>query len=176
MGKASSPYRMGFMKFTTQWMGWGVAVALAGCGASVPKVQGVQEGRQVKAVQEVAEPAAPPIAVSAPVTASEISPPLVAVPPAPTRAVVTDAVARRRPVPRYPPGLAEEGPRGAVVVSFAIGAKGQPEDVRIEYASHALFAKEVMAVLPAWRYEPARAADGSVVRTRMRVPFRFQAE
>jgi TonB family protein len=64
-------------------------------------------------------------------------------------------------MPRYPPSLAETGLTGTVVVSFVVGAQGRPEEVRIESSSHPMFTAEVKAVLPLWRFEPARDATGA---------------
>lgn len=149
------------------------AVTLAGC--AVPAPAPASPPSAATTVLEVAQPDAlqPPM-VSAPPQMPPQVPPPAATPVTP--AAVTEPVARRRPTPRYPPSLADSGQSGRVVVSFTIGAKGQPEDVRVESSSHALFTKEVMAVLPGWRFDPARDADGGAVRTRMRVPFSFRLD
>jgi protein TonB len=157
-----------------EWAGLGSAMAtfvLAGCTAPVP-------APAPKAL-EVAEPPfssrcpwCPLIGVPATEPPSVQAP----APSAATPQAVTQPVPRRRPMPRYPSSLAETGLAGTVVVSFTIGEKGQPEDVRIESSSHPMFTNEVKAVLPLWRFEPARDAAGRAVRQRMRVPFRFVLE
>jgi protein TonB len=167
---------MGLMQFTNSdsW-GWaGLALAatfvLAGCTAPVP-------APAPKAL-EVAEPAVQQPLPVAPMIGIPAEAPSVQA-PAPSQATpqaVTQPIPRRRPMPRYPPSLAETGLTGTVVVSFVVGAQGRPEEVRIESSSHPMFTAEVKAVLPLWRFEPARDATGGVVRERMRVPFRFLLE
>jgi TonB family protein len=145
-----------------------MALAVAGC---------IAPGRAPEAV-EVAEPPMEQMPVVPTVGVPATEPPSVQV-PAPSAATphaVTQPVPRRRPMPRYPSSLAETGLAGTVVASFTVGEKGQPEDVRIESSSHPMFTAEVKAVLPLWRFEPARDATGGVVRERMRVPFRFVLE
>jgi protein TonB len=159
--KKSNPWR---------WAGVGSAMALAVAGCIAP-------GRAPEAV-EVAEPPMEQMPVVPTVGVPATEPPSVQV-PAPSAATphaVTQPVPRRRPMPRYPSSLAETGLAGTVVVSFTVGEKGQPEDVRIESSSHPMFTNEVKAVLPLWRFEPARDAAGRAVRQRMRVPFRFVLE
>lgn len=146
-----------------------VAVAVAGCTAPVPATKTLEVAQPPVQQQEAVAPTIRMPAAEAPAVPA----------PAPsqvTSEAVTQPVPRRRPVPRYPPDLAKTGLGGTVVVSFTLGAQGQPEDVRIESSSHPMFTREVKAVLPQWRYDPARDAAGRVVRQRMRVPFRFLQE
>lgn len=165
-------------------------LALAGCMATAPKKVDPREAVTSAAAApngaEVAveahgvdgangaKEAPPPLLISVPADAptSALAPP----PRAATRSPVTLPVARLRRPPAYPPELSEEGLQGEVILSFYVGEKGRPEDVRIERSSHPAFSKEVMAVVPGWRFEPARDADGRVVRTQMRVPLSFRVE
>lgn len=91
-------------------------------------------------------------------------------------AIEKDAVIRQRRLPDYPTALANEGVEGQVIAVFYVGEAGVPEDVRIERSPHPLLSKAVTDALKGWRFDPARSADGRPVRTRMRLPFRFQAE
>ncbi|WP_093216007.1 MULTISPECIES: TonB family protein [unclassified Variovorax] len=163
------------MKSAVRWCGVGVSLALAGCMATGPRhVESAQPRAQpqpqapVPAVQEIAVTAPPQ---SPPQSAVEVSAPR-AVAPAP----VTQAVLRKRMEPNYPKEMLEQDQPGEVVLSFAIGETGVPEDVRIERSTHPAFSKAVMAVVPYWRFDPARAADGRVVRTRVRVPLKFRTD
>ena len=97
-------------------------------------------------------------------------------PPVVTPAIVTVAVIRQRRIPVYPAVLAEEGIEGQVIAVFYVDAEGRADDVRIERSPHPLLSKAVTDALAGWRFDPARAADGRPVRTRMRLPFRFQVE
>ena len=97
-------------------------------------------------------------------------------PPAASAAVVTSAVIRQRRIPAYPAALANEGIEGQVIAVFYVGAGGKPDDVRIERSPHPLLSQAVVDALKGWRFDPARAADGSAVRTRMRLPFSFRVE
>jgi protein TonB len=140
-----------------------VALALSGCVATAPKdVGSVQLAPQAHPVQPV-----PEIEIAAPAVAPST------VPPAPTARAVTGPTVRKRVEPTYPAELSREGIPGEVVLTFFVGENGQPEDVRIERSTHPAFSKAVMAVVPRWRFDPARAADGSAVRSRMRMPVRF---
>ncbi|MCR6475446.1 energy transducer TonB [Variovorax sp. ZS18.2.2] len=153
------------MKFAFLWGGWGLCMVLAGC--TVPS----------RDVVEIAEPAPVPPPGAAP----EPSPMVISAPPVEaTRpkalAVETMAVIRERRIPAYPTALAEEGVEGQVIAEFYVGTEGKAEDVRIERSPHPLLSKAVTDALKGWRFDPARSADGRPVRTRMRLPFRFQVE
>ncbi|WP_124464858.1 energy transducer TonB [Variovorax sp. KBW07] len=166
------------MKHSVLWVGVGVSMALAGCTTPVLRVAEMQEAAPAPDVVSapasapalVAEPPRPPVIGVPPMAERRFDPPMVG------GAVATDPVARSRRMPVYPKALLEDGaPDGRVIASFYVGVEGRPEDVRIEYASHRLFAQEVSAAVKAWRFDPARDADGRAVRTKMRVPFRFIA-
>lgn len=124
----------------------------------------------------VAEAPAAEIMIAAPP-----EPPVSTAPPAPLHppeavasdGAVTQAVALKKRPPAYPAELARQEIPGRVVLVFVVGQSGRPENVRIEYASHPLFARAVLAVVPEWRFEPARDAGGHAVRTQMRVPLTF---
>lgn len=147
------------------WSGVGVSMALAGCVATVPKDVGMaQDAPPAQPAQTVTE-----IAVAAPSAAPRTP----SAPSAPSAAAVTAPVLRKRVEPAYPTELVKEGIPGEVVLVFQVGENGQPEDLRIERSTHQAFSKAVMAAVPRWRFDPARAADGSAVRSRMRVPIRF---
>lgn len=176
------------MKTAISWGIWGVCVALAGCVATAPNVveapvlkpQPRPEPRlepKPEVLVPIAAPPAPPVMTQAPPPMRPRA--LAAPPPDPQpRADVaaTEPVVRQRRYPDYPAALVQEGLKGQVIASFVVGAEGRPEDVRIERSTHPLFSKAVTDALKGWRFDPARSADGRVVPTRMKVPFRFQLE
>jgi len=150
-------------------------MALAGCTA--PPRDVVEIAAPVEPAQSLQEPS-PPAAVPAPPMIA--APPTVGTnrpePPAATPAIAATAVIRERRIPAYPTALAEEGVEGQVIAVFYVGTEGRAEDVRIERSPHPLLSKAVTDALKEWRFDPARSADGRPVRTRMRLPFRFQTE
>ncbi|WP_080559394.1 energy transducer TonB [Variovorax paradoxus] len=153
------------MKLAFLWGGVGLCMALAGC--TVPPRDVVEIAQPVPAPSPDAAPEPPPVVISAPPTAATR-------PQAP--AIEKDPVIRQRRLPDYPTALANEGVEGQVIAVFYVGEAGVPEDVRIERSPHPLLSKAVTDALKGWRFDPARSADGRPVRTRMRLPFRFQAE
>lgn len=172
------PGQNSLMKHSVLTVGVGVLVALAGCTTPAPKV----------AERPVAAPVPAPVLAPAPapaLVAEPLQPSVMGVPPVAERrfdppmvhsAIATDPVARSRRMPVYPKALLEDGaPDGRVVASFYVGVESKPEEVRIESSSHPLFSQEVAAAVKAWRFDPARDADGRAVRAKMRVPFRFIA-
>lgn len=166
------------MKHSVLTVGVGVLVALAGCTTPAPKVTEMPVVAPAPAAAPVLAPAPAPALVAEPP-----QPPVIGVPPMAERrldpsmvrsAIAADPVARSRRMPGYPRALLEEGaPDGQVVASFYVDAEGKPEEVRIVSSSHRLFSQEVTAAVKAWRFDPARDADGRAVRALVRVPFRF---
>ena len=144
-------------------------MALAGCTAPPRDVVEIAQPAQMPAPGVVSE--SPPIVISAP--PAEAAPPQA---PAATPAIVKPAAIRHRRLPDYPTALADEGVEGQVIAVFYVGESGTPEGVRIERSPHPLLSKAVTDALKGWRFDPARSADGSAVRTLMRLPFHFKAE
>ncbi|MDH6166207.1 protein TonB [Variovorax boronicumulans] len=159
------------MKTAFLWGGAAVCAALVGCAVPQRDVVDIAEPAQVP----VPPPELPPPPVIEAPPAGPRRPEPLAVPPA-TPAVQTSAQILQRHMPDYPAALADEGVEGQVIAVFYVGEAGTPEDVRIERSPHPLLSKAVLDALKGWRFEPARSADGRPVRTRMRLPFRFQGE
>ncbi len=55
--------------------------------------------------------------------------------------------------PKHPEGAPQ---RGHVSLMLVINEKGDFDSVEVLYASDALFEKEVLKVLPSWRYPPSQ--------------------
>ena len=66
------------------------------------------------------------------------------------------------PQPRFPDALRSQRIEGAVVVQFLVGADGQVDasSMKVVRSPHDQFTAAVRAVLPRFRFEPARGADG----------------
>lgn len=157
------------MKFVSRSVGWVLCAVLAGCAVPQRDVQEIaQRERPVLAAPGLPEAEPPPPRIG--------SPPVDTARPPIAPAVRTAAVIRQRRMPDFPAALAHEGIDGQVIAVFYVGAEGRAEDVLIERSPHPLLSKAVTDALKGWRFEPARAADGQPVRTRMRVPFRFRSE
>jgi len=77
--------------------------------------------------------------------------------------------------PRYPAVLEEARVSGAVIVQFVVDTSGRVDlsTVRILEASNELFAASVRAVLPQWRFRPARAG-GRTVKQLVQLPLLFR--
>jgi protein TonB len=93
-----------------------------------------------------------------------------------TPSIVKMAAIRQRRLPDYPSRSGKEGVGGPGDRGVLRRRSGTPEDVRIERSPHPLLSKAVTDALEGWRFDPALSADGRPVRTRMRLPFSFQAE
>ncbi len=74
-----------------------------------------------------------------------------------TSPVLTGSV----PQPRFPDGLRAQRMEGAVVVQFLVGADGRVDasSMKVVRSPHEQFTSAVRAVLPRFRFEPARGAD-----------------
>jgi len=125
----------------------------------------------------------PPKPVEAPVAPTADLPPTAPpvmqapVPQSPrAMAAVSQPRVLRRVDPRYPPQLMEEGVEGRVQAQFVVDAQGVPGEVTIVHASHPLFAKAVRDTVRAWRFEPARDAQGTPLRARVAMPFQFKLQ
>ncbi|MGJ7603488.1 energy transducer TonB [Variovorax sp. LT1R20] len=145
-----------------------LCMALAGCTVPPRDVVEIAAPTQVPS-PPVAVPA-PPMIDAPPIGTGRLEPPVV------TPAIETTPVIRQRRLPRYPDFLAEEGVEGQVIAVFYVDTEGKTDGVSIESSPHPLLSKAVTDALKEWRFDPARSADGRPVRTRMRLPFRFQAE
>ncbi len=78
-----------------------------------------------------------------------------------------------RPVePSYPADLREAGVEGQVDVHFLVDRYGTAKDPEIRYATHKEFGEAVKAVVPRWRFSPARR-DGLPVEQKVRMPVVF---
>ncbi len=78
-----------------------------------------------------------------------------------------------RPVePNYPSDLRDAGVEGQVDVHFVVDRYGAAKDPEIRYATHKEFGEAVKAVVPRWRFSPARR-DGLPVEQRVRMPVLF---
>jgi periplasmic protein TonB len=145
------------------------AFVLAGCMATAPEAVRPVSPTVTDAPAAEIMIAAPPAPPEPPASPAPRRPPEAAA----SDGAVTPAVVLRRRAPAYPTELARQEISGRVVLVFVVGQSGRPENVRIESASHPLFAKAVLAVVPEWRFEPARDAGGQAVRTQMRMPLTF---
>lgn len=75
--------------------------------------------------------------------------------------------------PRFPATLEQTAiPDGEVGVLISLDAGGSLADVLVTDYTHKDFAREAVAVLRQWRFEPARL-DGRAVGTRMAIKFNF---
>lgn len=75
--------------------------------------------------------------------------------------------------PRFPATLAQTTiPSGEVGVLLSLDAEGHLTDVLVTDYTHEDFAKEAVAVLRQWRFEPARL-DGRAIGTRLALKFNF---
>ena len=81
------------------------------------------------------------------------------------------------PRPRYPESMRALGLHGRVLVQFAIDTTGRvdAQSVRVIEASHELFARAVLEVLPRFRFIPAEVS-GRRVRMTAQMPFEFTLE
>ena len=78
-----------------------------------------------------------------------------------------------RPVePEYPKDLRDAGVEGQVYVHFEVDRYGMVQNPEIRYATHKEFGEAVKAVVPRWRFSPARR-DGLPVEQRVRMPVVF---
>ncbi|WP_324726170.1 TonB family protein [Actomonas aquatica] len=78
-----------------------------------------------------------------------------------------------RPVePQYPPELRDAGVEGQVDVHFLVDRYGVAKNPEISYATHKEFGEAVKAVLPRWRFAPARR-NGTPVDQQVRMPVMF---
>ena len=78
-----------------------------------------------------------------------------------------------RPVePTYPEDLKQAGVEGQVDVHFVVDRYGMPQDPEIRYQTHKEFGDAVKAVVPRWRFAPARR-DGVPVEQKVRMPVVF---
>ena len=78
-----------------------------------------------------------------------------------------------RPVePAYPSDLRAAGVEGQVDVHFEVDRYGMVQNPEIRYATHKEFGEAVKAVVPRWRFSPARR-DGLPVEQRVRMPVVF---
>lgn len=79
------------------------------------------------------------------------------------------------PRPRYPEQLRAAGVTGRVVVRLVVDTVGrvEPGTAVVREASHDLFAREVLAILPALRFVAARAGARKV-RMLVDLPFEFR--
>ena len=75
--------------------------------------------------------------------------------------------------PDYPALKVKEPIAGTAVVQFTVGADGKVTKPSVKSADDEAFGKAVLAVLPAWRFEPA-TKDGEAVDKRVSIPFQFK--
>ncbi len=78
-----------------------------------------------------------------------------------------------RPVePNYPEDLRQAGVEGQVDVHFTVDRYGMPKDPEIGYQTHKEFGEAVKAVVPRWRFAPARQG-GLPIEQKVRMPVVF---
>ncbi len=74
--------------------------------------------------------------------------------------------------PHYPPQLRREGIEGEVVVTFVVDMAGRVITAQVEQGSRTEFAREALAAIKRWRFEPG-TRRGQPVRFRMSLPVVF---
>ena len=98
-----------------------------------------------------------------------------------TMTIVVDQLAHLlpgAPTPSYPQALKATHLSGSVVIGATVTTEGRidPESVRIVSSDHPLFTEAVTAVLPRFRFEPARRGPGGPpVASVIQMPFDFDA-
>lgn len=75
--------------------------------------------------------------------------------------------------PDYPALAIKEPIAGTAVVQFTVGADGRIKKPSVNSADDEAFGKAVLAVLPAWEFEPA-TKDGEAIDKRVSIPFQFK--
>ena len=118
----------------------------------------------------------PALEIAAPPTIAPAPAPMADPAPARRPAPVSDARVLQRSIPPYPSQLAEQGVAGTVVAAFDVNPEGRADRIRIVSSPHPLLSQVVTKSLEAWRFEPARDANGQGLRSAMRLPFRFVVE
>ena len=81
------------------------------------------------------------------------------------------------PPPAYPEQLRSQHLTGQVVIRATVTAEGRidPRTVQVVHSDHPLFTAAVMAVLPSYRFEPARMGpNGPPVASVIQLPFAFE--
>jgi len=113
------------------------------------------------------------IRVAPDVAADQPSFPLVAL-AVPYAAAEFPALPRRNRAPKFPPAAAQAGVGDLVRVTFIVDEQGKPmmPTVRVVQARYREFIDEVLAVLPGYRYHPARIG-GCPVKQFVEQPFQF---
>lgn len=75
--------------------------------------------------------------------------------------------------PEYPSLTIKDPIAGTTVVQFTVGADGKVTNPSVKSTDDETFGKAVLAVLPAWEFEPA-TKDGEAVDKRVSIPFKFK--
>ncbi|MEO5818829.1 MAG: TonB family protein [Gemmatimonadaceae bacterium] len=149
---ASSPRRPG-----------GVVDVRAGNRTATPRRDSVPARSTVPAMEKTPEPRARTESANAPA------------PNAPTSPTLIGAA----PQPQYPESLRDQQIEGEVVVQFVVDETGRPDvsSMTVVRSPHALLTNAVRAVLPQFRFEPARTAPPqSIPRPEtVRYAFTFRA-
>ena len=80
------------------------------------------------------------------------------------------------PAPHYPDSLAAAHVQGSVLAQFVVNQDGTVDTATFKVLKSTApeFTAAVRQVLPSWRYDPARADNGSPVRQLVQQPFMFK--
>ena len=93
--------------------------------------------------------------------------------PVPVGSVARPPLLVRHVMPEYPPEARRRGIEGLVRLDAVLDLKGRVEDpIRVLESVPDLDAAAI-AALRAWRFSPARNAQGEAVRVILEVPIRF---
>lgn len=94
--------------------------------------------------------------------------------PLPADAVVHPPVVLSRVMPTYPPLARARGLEGRVILTAVVDQQGRVEAAITVTQSMSLLDAAAVEALRQWRFEPGRDRDGTPVRVRIEIPFRFQ--
>jgi TonB family protein len=84
-------------------------------------------------------------------------------------------VAIKQTAPEFPSVMRKAGLDGKAFVILVVGADGQPQQVQVEQATHALFAEAAVAAVKKWQFKPATKA-GQPVAAMHSIPIEFRRD
>lgn len=76
--------------------------------------------------------------------------------------------------PVYPFELLKAGTKGTVKIAYIVGSKGQVVAAKLLEAATPELGQAVLAMIDAWRFEPAKKKDGTAAYARLASEYEFQ--
>jgi TonB family protein len=89
---------------------------------------------------------------------------------------ISQPVVKEKVIPPYPAAARPTGVQGVVVLESMISAAGTVLDVRVLESPDPSLAEAAVEALRQWRFEPARATDGTALSVSFILTFKFSLE